>query len=476
MDVLLIQPPDAERPVPPRDSAYGHSVRFVPNWDLLCARAYLHQRTRHLAHFIDTRFFGKLERGLAQTLADHPQARLAVIHATSTGIGQVAAVAGILKQLRPDLRTAICGPHPSRFPDLARVPHVDYALCGDPEPILRNLIDSFDAEQRLRRVPGLSTALQQAVEAYWLPDLKSLNLPDWDGVSWPGYRLPPPRQGALAELQLARGHSREVRDRTCGGAAEPLRVWPFDRVAAAMQKARHAGVVEVFLSDPPGFWTARRFADWVRALDAATNTVPWSLQLSPEPVPEDLLPALQLNCCRRIEFLFPTAEPALWPSFGLSLDLARLSAHIQQLQALGIEVEARFEIGGPEATPAEPAAVVQALKELRFCPFSLHPATVEFDAPLYREQAAAGVPSHEAWMNWAREPWTAEKPTALWGGAKAVKQIGAAMDRVEGAVMRSPRRRWLRLLDALRSVRVIESMETAALQAVSRRTSPGIDQ
>lgn len=469
MDVLLIQPPDPVRPVPPRDSAYGHSQRFAPAWDLLCLRTFLHQRTRHLAHFVDTRFYGNLEKGLGQTLATHPQARLAVIHATSTGIGQVAAVADILKRLQPSLQTAICGPHPSRFPALARVPHVDFALCGDAEPILRNLIDSLDSAQRLRRVPGLGLPLQDPPEPYWLPDLKSLSLADWEGVSWPGYRLPPPRQGALAELQLTRGHTGDLRDRALGGTREPFRVWPFDRVAAAIQKARHAGVVEVFLTDGPGFWSGPRLAEWLRALAAANNTLPWSLQLAPHALEPEVIAELRANFCRRIEFVFPSAEPALWPAYGITPDVTRLEQRIQLLQATGIEVEARIGVGGPEATPSEATAVVTLLRELRFCPFSLHPATVEFDAPLYAAQPPGAAPELEQWMRWARDPWMAEKPTALWGGAAAVKPLTQTLDRIERSVMRSPRRRWLRFIETLRSVRVIESMESAALQAVSRR-------
>ena len=182
-----------------------------------------------------------------------------------------------------------------------------------------------------------------------------------------------------------------------------------------------------------------------------------------------MIAELRANFCRRIEFVFPSAEPALWPAYGITPDVTRLEQRIQLLQATGIEVEARIGVGGPEATPSEATAVVTLLRELRFCPFSLHPATVEFDAPLYAAQPPGAAPELEQWMRWARDPWMAEKPTALWGGAAAVKPLTQTLDRIERSVMRSPRRRWLRFIETLRSVRVIESMESAALQAVSRR-------
>lgn len=463
MTVLLIQPPGPGDAVEPRDAAFGHSTRFTPDWSLLCLRSYLMQRTRYTCHYVDTRFFGNLEKGIEQQLSAHPGLRLALVYATSTGIAQTAAVADLLKRHAPQLPVAICGPHPSRFSEHARLPHVDFALCGDPEPILRSLLDHMDAEPRLRRIPGLLTRSVARVDPAWLEDLKSLTLPDFDGVSWPGYRLPPPRQGALAEVSLSRGHSREAFDQAAGGLNEPLRIWPLDRVVSCLQRARHAGVVEAFLTESPGFWRNDRLTAWLDALERERNTLPWSCQFALMRLSPETVRRLALNACRRIEWVC-TKEDREKPDC-----LASLRETLPRLQQAGIESEIRFWVGGPQRTSNEERVIYQTLKSLRFPPHALHAYPLQFDSPAYRANPEPH-PRLESWMAHAADPWATAKPVAAWFGEAGANETRQTMNRVANAVLRSPSRRWQRLMAALRALRPIESMESAALRGLSRRT------
>lgn len=469
MNILLIQPPDAPVAVAPRDSTVGSPSRFVPSWDLLCLRAHILNRTRFGCEFVDTRFFNDMARQLADRVAGIPDLRLAVVQTTSLGLGPAAAVIELLRRIAPYLRIAICGQHPSQFPAHSdALPDVDFALCGDPEPILRNLMDCLDVESRLRRAPGLRLAGQSPVDPYWLPDLKSLSLPDWAGVTWAGYTQPAPRQGAVAEMRLSRGHSRTPADRAFGGMNEPMRVWPLDRAASSMQKCGSVGIVEVFISDPPGFWSESRLRDWCAALQRAHSSQPWSFQLLPTFLSDDLIRSLQMVACRRVEFILPSAEAETLSRYDCHMKPVDLARTIEALKSAGIDAEARFWLGGPEEHKGERERVVRLIRQLNFCPYSLHAFPLAFDAPLFQDVDAPGKPSIATWIKWARDPWMAERPTALWGDQKARDYINNTMDQIQKLVMANPGRRLLRAVGKFRNTRIIESLENLAIGLMRR--------
>jgi hypothetical protein len=156
VNVLIIQPPDQTPYLDTIESRPGEVSLLSPPWDLLCLEAYLEARTRHRGQLIDCRLFSDLEHELVAAIQAIPTPHLAMVNTTTSNLGQSAAVLEIIKRRFAVTNTVVFGSHPSQFPDEALLPHADYAMVGDPEPILRNLLDSLGRGPRLRRVPGLS--------------------------------------------------------------------------------------------------------------------------------------------------------------------------------------------------------------------------------------------------------------------------------------------------------------------------------
>ncbi len=244
MHVLLIEPPDPAAPVPLRDSAHGRGARFAPSWELLSLRNYLLSRTGYTCHYFDARMEVDVESAIAAHLASSPDLRLVVIRATSLGIGPAAMLIEMIHRARNGIRVAITGPHPSQFPEHSdALPGADFFACGDPEPIIRNLLDTLDVEPRRRRIPGLRERGQPTVTSYWLPDASTFLFPEWTGIFWNAYALPAPRQGAGATMRLSRGHTRADADRAHGGIREPLRIGSMERAAQTLAKCGSAGII-----------------------------------------------------------------------------------------------------------------------------------------------------------------------------------------------------------------------------------------
>jgi len=476
LNVLLIQPPDAPPPIAPVDCTTDSATLFAPPHNLLALRTFLHERTRHLCTFIDCRLFSDLEPQLVTAIRAVPDPRIVVVHTTSTGLGSTSAVLEISKRFFPQIRTVLCGQNPSQFPTLALdLARADYALAGDPEPILRNLLDYLDVAQRLRRIPGLIYRGGEKAEAYWLGDLKTLSLPDWEGVHWPAYQRGLGKPICRAELRLSRGHTRTPADRAAGDQAEPLRIWPLDRAAAAVSRSAHHGITEVCLTDPPGFWNSDRLRQWCQALAAINNTRPWSFQMLPMRLDSDLIAALAANACRRVELLYPTCDPATLKLYGCEVLPREMGQIANRLEQSRISISARFWIGGPETTEHDDELLVQTIRQLNYLPHVIQPFPLLFDSPLYRKFAVPGgpAPAMTDWTHWALAPWTATRPVPLWGGAQQLEPLKARMLAVESAIQHSPGRMLRQLAGQFLAKDWILSLENKALNWLMAKPAAG---
>ena len=392
---------------------------LAPAWDLLCLRSFLVERSRHTCRFFDARLSEDVEADLANHIQTTPTPRLLAVPVATLGIGPVSAVVDMAKRCDPDLVVVAFGQHPSQFPEAApALPRVDYALAGDPEPILRNLLDCIDTPPRLRRVPGLLFEGKKDLAPYWLEHFRSLVTGSWDGIFWDAYEVGLAHRACRAEVRLSRGNARCPSDRPFGCAHEPLRMWPFDKVAARIMQAGPHGIQEVFVNDAPGFWNWDRLNQWIEALQQVRNTQPWGMCVLPAALDEETIKRLAFVGCRRINILYPSCDLELLRELDVTATPTETLQMIRMLHANGISTQIRVWLGGPEEAPGEEDRAVKMLRALDPSGYALAPFQFRVDSPDYRRLSRAyEAPSLDSWMQWARDPWTHERPLGLWGGA-----------------------------------------------------------
>ncbi|MBP7830146.1 MAG: hypothetical protein KA248_09545 [Kiritimatiellae bacterium] len=459
MNVLLIQPPEAVPPVPPRGPAGFNAHPLLPPWDLMCLQTHLSQRSRHIATLLDARFFTSMETELVAAVRKVADPVVVIVNTTTEGLGQAMGLINILKRAFPSLPVGLCGQHPSEFPEAAMdLPRVDYVLAGDPEPILHSLLDFFTVETRLQHVPGLLFRGSPAREARWLNDLNSLTLPDWHEPFIAAYAGLPGSGGCSIHVRLTRGHTRCPADRAWGLASEPLRSWRMDRLASCLQKASDKGVAEVFLDDPPGIWTPARLDQWCAALAQVRNVIPWSLQLLPTLLSPDTMDQMRLSLCRRVVFLLPSCDRANLLKYGCALDENELARTFLLLRQYGIEPQAELWLGGPEEPPGAGRRAIHRLRALGFPAYSLRAFPCRLEAPICADVRTGLPPPLEAWTRWACDPWNTARPQAVWGGSERITPLDSEMQAVLRTVETHPLRLLKQGWDTLRSGHFLKSV------------------
>lgn len=474
VNVFLIQPPDAPTPVAPLDSAQGALDPFSPPWNLMCLQAFLQRHTRHISRFIDCRLLTDLEPELIRRLEELEPPRVLVINCPTLALGQVAAVLEIAKRNFPAMRTVLCGEYPSTFPEhVSEIPRADFALAGDPEPILRNLLDYLDIPQRLRRTPGLIMEGSLNPKPYRLPRLAGLALADWKDIFWNEYTQILHTRACRAEARMTRGHTGNPGDRAYGDAGSGLRQWPMDRFANLVSQCSHTEIKEIVLTDPPAFWTPDRLREWVQALLYIRNLQPWSLSILPMTLDDELVKDLRSTRCVRVEVIFPSCDRGVLAEYGIKLDWKEPARTFRALTDAGIRVYPRYWIGGPEEHRGEPERITQTINRFGLCDYRVEPFPLVIDSPLYEQQLNQGtVPLLDEWIKWAREPWIMERPVPLWGGRDNVDILYRDLKMIHGWLQRSPGMIWARLRTLLRSKNWIETLEDKAIAFLQRNRKP----
>ena len=476
MNVFLIQPPAAAPEWEPLDTARGQFDLFAPPWNLLCLQSFLQKHTRHVCQYIDCRLAHDLEKELIDQLEELPPPRMVVVNCPILALGQVSAVLEITKRHYPAMRTVICGEFPTRYPDhVTDIPRVDYALSGDPEPILRNLLDYLDVPQRLRRTPGLIMPETTERKPYWVPRLVTLALPDWDGYFWRDYAHQLTGDFCRSEMRITRGHSGLKADRAFGGQPDTLREWPMERLANTLSRSAHTEIKEVMLTDPPGFWNPDRLKQWAQSLLLVRNVQFWSLAMYPTRLDYELIADLFEARCSRIDFIVPSCDPEVLAAYGLKWDWQEWQETLQMMRDRGIKAFPRFWIGSPEESAGESQRIADRIRQLQLLDYRVEPFPYVVDSPLYSELREKGIePDMREWIRWSRDPWIENRPVRCWGGPDQLDAIKKEIKHVQHHLQRSPGMAWARIKAHLGARNWIEAIEDKALSYLQRNRNPNL--
>jgi hypothetical protein len=462
--VWLIQPQDPVSAVTPIDAAGGETIRFCPSWELMCLQAFILDRTGHTCTLIDVRIHESLHAAL-QGLGSPPDSQsegIAVIFTTIHHLGPVGSIIDHISRQFPDLTIVLCGPFVNSFPEAIRmIPHVDFGLCGDPENILRNLLDYIDIEHRLNLVPGLIIPSQPPKQPHWVPNLQGLSLPEWYRVHWNHYQSQDSLHMLKAEVRLSRGNPDSIHDIAWSSPGEPVRIWNFPTMAQSFQKCAGQGISEIYICDPPGFWTNEHISEWCRQLRVFRNTQPWAIQMIPREIPDNILSDLAEDSCHRIEFIIPTCDASRREKFGYTISDSDFSMMLEKLTKMNIRAELIYWVHGPGEQNNESDRIYRHLTTLHYPKFAVYPFPVNHDSRLYKEVESVGgnPPSINEWIAWAQKPESNQLPSGLWKGVADLAECKKTIGAIQKKVTRNPYRQLSRVMRRLRMNSRVASLE-----------------
>jgi hypothetical protein len=469
MNVLLIQPPEPDSEVHPKPLFRGYRSAFGPAWSTLCLSAYITGHSRHTCRGLDLRLHDDLETCLPREIDQTDIPAILVIHCRTDQAGEVQAIVSCARKHRSNIPIALCGPFPTRYPQHAMdIDGVDYALSGDPEAILRNLLDFIDIPQRLQNTPGLQQRNKPLKPPHWLKNIETLSLPDWKGFFWGAYRNQ--ADTIIPEARLSRGSPSG--DRSNPVPDEPLRVWNMRKLAHCIHQCSHVGISQVMLSDPPSFWTAERLRQWCTILRSMHNAQAWGIRLHPMSLDEQAIDDLIRAGGRRIDFILPTLHRERRETYGIQTGIRETAATVKRLEAAGIETHLHILIGGPEEGRDEIENLSRAVHQLAFARIILSPYPFVIGSSLHTQVTSSNEHNCtiEHFMKWVHSPWTHTRPTLTWAGQTGTDYTIKTIQYFQRSMQRNPKRILRRLCEKVKTARPITYLEDKALALLIRNT------
>ena len=344
----------------------------------------------------------------------------------TVGVWGAAAIARKIKSALPDTIIIVGGPHISSMgPEtIKRFPEFDYAVVGEGEKVLTDLLGALDARSALHGVAGIiyrdgdnvqSTRGNPANKL-----LDDLPFPAWDLLpNFPHAYKPAiydfPR-GPVATIAASRGcpfHCKFCDTSTFGAKVRhysPIKVFE-------MMKHLHTtyGVRHIFFVDDLFLASRIRVTELCNLLLDNGLKMTWTCTARVDTVKPDVLRLMKRAGCWEISFGLETGSDELLRQMDKQARVEASEQAVKWTADAGIRVKGLFMLGYPGETPATIQATKNFVRRIPMTIMNLTKFTPYPGSPVYRDLYGTNIRSdHWEKMNgmnfvWAPDGITVEE-------------------------------------------------------------------
>lgn len=284
--------------------------------------------------------------------------------ATTSEIGQAAALAGAVRQACPGVLTIVGGCHVTAIPDetLRAFPAFELAVIGEGEDTLCEILQCVaDGVRHPDGLAGTVTrdgdALKHHPPRALIHDLDTLPLPAWDLLAgFPGVFRPSPgriQRWPCASVVLTRGCPNQCVfcDRSVFG--NRCRAYSPAYAVALVQDLYHRyGVRELLIEDDTFVILKARVREFCERLIEARLNLSWSCLGRADRVDPDLLRLMHRAGCWHISYGIESGDPDILSAMHKRLDLDQIRQAVQWSRDAGMRTKGFFIVGFPGETRA----------------------------------------------------------------------------------------------------------------------------
>jgi radical SAM superfamily enzyme YgiQ (UPF0313 family) len=338
----------------------------------------------------------------------------------TVGVWGAAAIARRIKQARPETTIIVGGPHiASMGPEtMQRFLEFDYAVVGEGERVLMDLLDALDKKTDLSQVPGIiyreGTSLHVTTGNPVTRLLDELPMPAWDLLPEFPRRYKPaiydfPR-GPVATIAASRGcpfHCKFCDTSTFGAKVRhysPQKVFEMMRHLHERYGVRHIMFVDdLFLASKV------RVTELCELLLESGLKMTWTCTARVDTVKPEVLAIMKKAGCWEISFGLETGSDALLQKMDKAARVEKSEEAVKWTAAAGIRTKGLFMLG----YPGEDRSTIQMTKDfVRRIPMTIMNLT-KFTpypgSPVYRELYGTNIrDDHWEKMNGMNFVWAPE--------------------------------------------------------------------
>jgi len=281
------------------------------------------------------------------------------ISSTTVAFHRALETARTIKAGLPDIPTVIGGAHVTAVREaVLEFPEIDFAVFGEGEETLTELLDVLDAGGDLATVKGLAFRNGQGCRSTpnrpFIATLDSLPFPAYDLISDLRLYNPPPanyKRLPVANIITSRGCPNQCT--FCGHSAfgRTLRQRSPENIADEIELLyrRHQVREIAFVDDTFTIGTGRIF-ELFRILRSRNIRFPWTCMSRINTVDEDALRFMKESGCWHISFGIESGNETILRTIRKMISLEAARAVVETCHRLGILTKGFFIVGHPGET------------------------------------------------------------------------------------------------------------------------------
>lgn len=366
-----------------------------------------------------------VEQVVEQVVRDRPA--FVGITMFTVGVWGAAEIARKIKFQLPDTVIIVGGPHISSMAEetMERFREFDYAVIGEGEEILINLLDALQTGEAVDKIPGLVylrrgeiiDQLHVAPKHPITKDMDRLPMPAWDLLpDFPrAYRaaLYDYPAGPVASIAASRGcpfHCKFCDTSTFGAA---VRAYSAQRVFEIMQHLQqNYGIRHIMFVDDLFTASRKRTTELCELIIDSGMQMTWSCASRVDVVKPDLLSLMKRAGCWEISFGLESGSNELLQKMDKSADLARSREALEWTHRAGIRSKGLFMLGYPGENAETIAATKAFVREVPLTIMNLTKFTPYPGSPIYRDLYGTRIrEDHWQKMNGMNFLWAPEGMT-----------------------------------------------------------------
>ncbi|MAT92962.1 MAG: cobalamin-binding protein [Halioglobus sp.] len=342
----------------------------------------------------------------------------------TVGVWCAAEIARRIKFQLPETVVVVGGPHISSMAaeTMQRFHEFDYAVVGEGEEILVNLLNALEQGADTAEIAGLvylekfelTHRLHVAPKHHLNRDMDRLTLPAWDLLpDFPRAYKPAIFDypaGPVASIAASRGcpfHCKFCDTSTFG---EAVRAYSARRVFDIMAHLKNRyGIRHIMFVDDLFTASRKRTTELCELIIEHDLGMTWSCASRVDVVKPDLLKLMRRAGCWEISFGLESGSNTLLQKMDKSADVSRSREALQWTERAGIRSKGLFMLGYPGETQETIAMTRAFLRETPLTIMNLTKFTPYPGSPIYRDLYGTSIrDDHWQKMNGMNFLWSPE--------------------------------------------------------------------
>jgi radical SAM superfamily enzyme YgiQ (UPF0313 family) len=408
LKILLINPPYNFSIQSCQPKILEEGLDFLPPLGLMSIASYIEKYTPHHVEILDTQVEQLSYEQIKSEIIKRKPDVVGVTAMTFT-ILDVIELAKIVKQINPEVKIIVGGPHVVIYPEeTMAIPEIDYLIIGEGEKVIKELLDNLLDTSELKKIKGLAFREEDKViitgRADFIENLDDLPFPARHLTLYKKYFSVISSKMPVTTMFTSRGCPYKCIFCDRPQVGKNFRARSANNVVDEMEECEKMGIEEIFIYDDTFAVDRQRVLDICSEIKKRDLTIAWDIRTRVNTVDEELLKTIKNAGCQRIHYGVEAGTQKILDVLRKGITLEQVEKAFRLTKKIGIQSAAYFMIGSPTETRKDILQTIRFMKKLN--PDYVHVTiTTPFPATdLYRMAMEEGVVVGDPWKEFAKNP------------------------------------------------------------------------